>query len=55
MFYDRFVSTDETIEDINRMAFERGYLNEGDFAINVTSMPVKERGMANTLRITQYK
>jgi pyruvate kinase len=55
VFYDRFVSTDETIEDINRMAHERGYLKEGDFAINITSMPVKERGMANTLRITQYK
>ncbi|MDD3721877.1 MAG: pyruvate kinase [Lutibacter sp.] len=55
VFYDRFVSTDETIEDINRMAHERGYLNEGDFAINITSMPVKERGKANTLRITQYK
>ena len=55
VFYDRFVSTDETIEDINRMAHERGYLKAGDFAINITSMPVKERGMANTLRITQYK
>ena len=55
VFYDRFVSTDETIEDINRMAHERGYIKEGDFAINITSMPVKERGMANTLRVTQYK
>ena len=55
VFYDRFVSTDETIEDINNMAYERGYLKEGDFTINVTSMPVKERGMTNTLRVTQYK
>lgn len=54
VFYDRFVSTDQTIEDINRLAAERGYLNEGDYAINITSMPVKERGMANTLRVTEY-
>ncbi|HKJ07246.1 MAG TPA: pyruvate kinase [Flavobacteriaceae bacterium] len=55
IYYDRFVSTDHTIEDINNMANENGYLEEDDFAINITSMPVKERGMANTMRITQYK
>ena len=55
VYYDKFVSTDQTIEDINNLANERGYLNEGDFAVNITSMPVKERGMANTMRITSYK
>jgi len=55
IFYDKFVSTDQTIEDINNLANQRGYLNEGDYAINITSMPVKERGMANTMRITEYK
>ena len=55
VFYDKFVSTDQTIEDINNKAHEKGYLNEGDFAINLTSMPVKERGMVNTLRVTDYK
>ncbi|AMC11440.1 pyruvate kinase [Lutibacter profundi] len=55
IYYDKFVSTDQTIKDINTIANQRGYLNEGDFAINITSMPVKERGMANTLRITQFK
>jgi len=55
VFYNKFVSTDQTIEDINSLANQKGYLKEGDFAINITSMPVKERGMANTIRITQYK
>ena len=54
VYYDQFVSTDQTIEDINKLANERGYLEEGDFAINITSMPVKDRGMANTMRITQF-
>lgn len=54
VYYDKFVSTDETIEDINSMAAERGYLKEGDYAINITSTPVKARGMANTIRITEY-
>ncbi len=55
IFYNKFVSTDRTIEDINNLANENGYLNEGDYAINITSMPVKERGMSNTIRITEYK
>jgi pyruvate kinase len=55
IYYNKFVSTDQTIEDINNLAHERGYLKEGDFAINITSMPVKQRGMANTMRITEYK
>ena len=55
IYYDNFVSTDQTIEDINKLAHEKGYLNSGDYAINITSMPVKERGMANTMRITEFK
>ncbi len=54
VFYDKFVSTDQTIEDINDLANQRGYLNEGDYAINITSMPVIKRGKANTIRITEY-
>lgn len=54
IYYNKFVSTDQTIEDINNLAHERGYLKEGDYAINITSMPVKARGMANTMRITEY-
>lgn len=55
IYYDKFVSTDETITDINNLAAEKGYLKTGDFAVNITSMPVKERGMANTIRISEYK
>lgn len=55
IYYDSFVSTDQTIEDINNLANERGFLNDGEYSINVTSMPVKLRGMANTIRITEYK
>jgi len=54
IYYNRFVSTDQTIEDINNLAHKHGYLNKGDYAVNVTSTPVKERGMANTMRISEY-
>ncbi len=52
-FYDRMVSTDETVEDLNKMTFERNYAKKGDFVINLTSMPVHDKGMVNTLRVSQ--
>ncbi|MDN3641628.1 pyruvate kinase [Lutimonas halocynthiae] len=52
-FYDRMVSTDETVEDLNRMTLERNYAKKGDFVINLTSMPVHDKGMVNTLRVSQ--
>jgi len=52
-FYDRLVSTDDTVEDINKITLEKNYAEKGDFVINLTSMPVKAKGMVNTLRISQ--
>jgi len=52
-YYDRFVSTDETIKDINKIAISSGYVTKGDFLINLVAMPVADKGMVNTLRITQ--
>ena len=52
-FYDKFVSTDETIEDVNKMAQEMGYLEKGDMLVSLAAMPIQEKGMVNTLRITE--
>ncbi len=52
-FYDKMVSTDETVEDLNKITLERGYAEKGDFVINLTSMPVHEKGMVNTLRVSK--
>lgn len=54
-YYDEDLSTDDTVKDINRLASDMGYVNSGDLVINLTSMPVEERGMVNTLRITEVK
>ncbi len=54
-FYDRYVSTDETVDDVNRIAFENGYVEKGDYLINLAAMPIAEKGMVNTLRISQIK
>tara|TARA_R100001369_G_scaffold29172_4_gene52554 strand:+ start:30629 stop:32059 length:1431 start_codon:yes stop_codon:yes gene_type:complete len=52
-FYDKFASTDETIEDINKIARDNGYANAGDFMINLASMPIANKGMVNTLRVSE--
>ena len=52
-YYDRDLSTDDTVEDINEIAKEKGFVKTGDFIINLSSMPVEERGMVNTLRVSQ--
>ena len=54
-FYDKFVSTDDTVTDINRMALERGFVEKGDFLINLAAMPVTEKGMVNTLRVSEIE
>ena len=51
--YDKFVSTDETIEDVNNIACQKGYLEEGDMLISLAAMPIQAKGMVNTLRVTE--
>ncbi|MGB5944381.1 MAG: pyruvate kinase [Leeuwenhoekiella sp.] len=52
-YYDQFISTDDTVRDINRMARDRGFLNKGDMVISLASMPIAEHGMVNTLRVRE--
>ncbi len=52
-YYDKFVSTDETIEDVNRIACQKGFLEAGDMLISLAAMPIKAKGMVNTLRVTE--
>lgn len=52
-WYDKYESTDITIEDINNIAKEKGYIEKGDYTINLASMPIKEKGMVNTIRVSE--
>ncbi|UII81756.1 pyruvate kinase [Flagellimonas sp. CMM7] len=54
-YYDKYVSTDETIEDVNQIACKKGFLDVGDMLISLAAMPIKEKGMVNTLRITEIE
>ena len=54
-YYDKFVSTDDTIIDINKIAAEKGLVTTGDMLINLAAMPIANKGMVNTLRITEIE
>ncbi|MGL2965557.1 pyruvate kinase [Flavobacterium sp. XGLA_31] len=54
-YYDKFVSTDDTVDDINQMAQDRGYVKKGDMLINLAAMPVADKGMVNTLRVSEIE
>ncbi|MGB2152971.1 MAG: pyruvate kinase [Flavobacteriaceae bacterium] len=51
-YYDRFESTDNTVEEVNKIAFEEGFVEKGDMMINLAAMPIVEKGMVNTLRVS---
>jgi len=52
-WYDKYESTDITIEDINDIAKEHNYVKSGDFTISLASMPIIEKGMVNTIRVSE--
>jgi len=54
-YYDKFVSTDDTVTDINEIAREKGFVDKGDFLINLAAMPVTDKGMVNTLRVSEME
>ena len=51
-YYDKFESTDKTVEQVNNMALKNNFVEKGDMLINLAAMPVKKKGMVNTLRIS---
>ena len=53
LYYDKYVSTDETVDDVNKIAQEKGFVKKGDMLINLAAMPIVDKGMVNTLRVTE--
>ena len=54
-YYDKYVSTDETVDDVNKIATQRNFVKKGDYLINLAAMPIADKGMVNTLRVSQSK
>jgi pyruvate kinase len=52
-FYDKMVSTDTTIADIRYFLRKRDLIADGDFIINLASIPISEQGMTNMIKLTR--
>jgi len=51
-YYNKYESTDQTIADIKNYLKEEGYVKTDDLVINIASIPMKERGRANMLKLS---
>ena len=52
-YYDKWHTTDKTIREVNQIAVKKGIVQKGDYILNLSAMPVREKGMVNTIRITE--
>jgi pyruvate kinase len=51
-YYDRYESTDETIADIKEFLKKGNYVAIDDLIINIASIPMKEKGRANMIKLS---
>jgi pyruvate kinase len=51
-YYDRFTTTDETIEDVTKILKNNEKVTTGDIIVNTGSMPLHRRHRTNMLKIT---
>ncbi len=51
-YYDKTVSTDDTIADIKQILRDLKYVREGELVVNIASMPIADQGMANMLKLS---
>ncbi len=54
-YYDKYESTDQTIADINQFLVAKGLLTQDDLVINIASIPMRERGRTNMLKLSYIK
>ncbi|GAB4184582.1 MAG: pyruvate kinase [Thermoflexibacter sp.] len=51
-YYDNFVSTNQTFEEVEKILVNAGHLQKGDIYINMASIPMKEKKKTNMLKLS---
>jgi pyruvate kinase len=51
-YYDKYESTDETINDLKRILKSLGHVDANDLVVNLASMPMKDRGRTNMYKLS---
>lgn len=54
-YYDKFTTTDDTIQDVINILKDAHLLESGDIVINTGSMPLHERKKTNMMKVTVVK
>lgn len=54
-YYDNESSTDDTIQDTKRLLKEQNFVEKDQLVINVASMPIREKGMTNMMKLSYVK
>ncbi len=54
-YYDKSLSTDDTVSDLNEIAKQKGFVKKGDFLVTLSAMPLADKGMVNTLRVSEIE
>ena len=50
--YDRFTTTDETMDDVTEILIKAGKIQPGDVIVNTGSMPIQKRHRTNMLKVS---
>jgi pyruvate kinase len=51
-YYDRFTTTDDTVNDVTEILHSAGRIQAGDIIINTASMPLHRRHRTNMVKVT---
>ena len=54
-YYDRGTTTDQTIQETKEILRDGNFLKKGDLVVNLASMPAKEKGMTNMMKLSKVK
>jgi pyruvate kinase len=54
-FYDRDVTTDETIRELQQILKEKGFIRKDDIIINLASVPLEEQGRTNMIKLGRVR
>lgn len=54
-YYDKMVSTDQTISDIRFFLKKYGFVSTDDYIIHLASMPIAEQGITNMIKLSKVR
>lgn len=54
-YYDGFVSTDDSIQDVHEILKQKNLVQPGDVMINTGSMPLHDAGLTNMIKISRVR